>query len=205
MKKLHYFLTLGMLSALLFVSSCSDDDAPAAENEEEIITDVKLTFTPAEGGTPIVAAAQDPDGEGPEDLEIISQIVLAANTEYNLSIEVENSVAGESITKEIEAEADEHMFFFSFSNDIFSNPTGDGNIDAREENAVLYLDEDNAGLPLGLLTSWTTGEAWGTPEDPASLGTFRVVLKHQPNIKSASSTANDGGSDITLTWDVTIE
>lgn len=205
MKKLNYFLTLGMLGAVLFVSSCSDDDAPAAENEEEIITDVRLTFTPVEGGTPVVATAQDPDGEGPDDLEIISQIVLSVNTEYNLSIEIENSIEGESITEEIKAEADEHMFFFAFSNDIFSNPAGDGNIDAREENAVLYLDEDNTGLPLGLLTSWTTGEPWGTPGEPASLGTFWVVLKHQPNIKSASSTANDGESDISLTWDITIE
>lgn len=205
MKSLNYLLILSLLSSVLFATSCSDDDVPAAENEEEIITDVTLTFTPVGGGTAVVAAAQDPDGDGPKDLEIISQIRLVANTEYNLSIEIENSIEGESITEEIEAEADEHMFFFSFSNDIFSNPTGNGNIDDREENAVLYLDEDSNGLPLGLLTSWITGEAWGTPGEPTSLGNFWVVLKHQPNIKSASSTANDGESDISLIWDVIIE
>ena len=31
-------------------------------------------------------------------------------------------------------------------------------------------------------------------------GTFRIVLKHQPDIKSATSTVNDGGTDVDLTF-----
>ena len=37
-----YFL---ILMTLIFTLSCSDDELPAEENEEEAITDVKLIFT----------------------------------------------------------------------------------------------------------------------------------------------------------------
>lgn len=196
MKNLNYLLTLILLSSLLFISSCSDDDVPPAENEEEIITDVTLTFIPTGGGAAVIAAAQDPDGEGPKDLEIVSQIALAPNTAYNLSLALENSVAGENITDEIEEEDDEHMFFYAFTNDIFSDPSGDGNIDDRVD-AVNYEDYDDDGLPVGLKTSWTTGDA--------VTGTFRVVLKHQPNLKTATSTVADGISDVDLIWAIKIE
>jgi hypothetical protein len=31
-----------------------------------------------------------------------------------------------------------------------------------------------------------------------------VILKHQPDTKSANSTSNDGESDIDITWGITI-
>lgn len=184
-------LILGLM--LLFTMSC-DEDVPPIEDEEEIITDVILTFT--SNGNSITASAQDPDGEGPMSIAVSGPVLLSANTTYQLSIKMENSVAGESITEEVEEEADEHMLFFGFTNGLFSNPMGDGNIDQRED-AVNYLDEDASGLPLGLLTSWTTGEV--------GEGTFRIVLKHQPDLKTAESTVNVGSSDIDLTWNVVIE
>ncbi|MDQ3394591.1 MAG: hypothetical protein M3512_10840 [Bacteroidota bacterium] len=198
MKKLNYFLGLGLLLGVMTLAGCSkDDEAPAAENEEEIITDVTLTFTPAGGGPAITAVAQDPDGQGPEDLKVVSNIALAANTTYTLKLDLQNSIAGESITEEVNEEAGEHMFFFGWTSGLFSNPTGDGNIGAgNRDNPVNYNDRDDAGFPLGLETTWTTGDA--------ETGSFRVILKHQPNIKTATSTSNDGESDIDITWDITI-
>ena len=213
MKKINELLLgLFFIASLVMIAGCGDDDDddnddmdPDAENPEEVITDVTLTFTPDGGGAAITATAEDPDGEGPEDLEITQDIELAANTTYTLTIDLLNAEDPddvESITEEIDEEADEHMFFFAWTGDVFSDPEGNGNADNRED-VVSYNDEDSAGLPLGLSTTWTTGDA--------STGTLRIALKHQPEapdgtaVKTETSTINDGDSDIDITWDVTIE
>ncbi len=166
-------------------------DAPPCENEEEIITDVVLTWTPTGGGDPIVVRAQDPDGEGPMELQT-EDLSLVQNTEYTLSIELSNSIEGEDITEEIREEDDEHMFFFGWTDGMFTDPAGDGNIDNRPDS-VAYLDFDENGLPVGLQTRWeTSAEMMG--------GSFRVVLKHQPDLKDENTTVNDGGTDVDLTF-----
>ncbi|MEL7423255.1 MAG: T9SS type A sorting domain-containing protein, partial [Bacteroidota bacterium] len=176
-----------------------DPDAPPCENEEEIITDVTLIFTPVDGGTPVTAAAQDPDGEGPLDLVVLDDIELVESTEYVLTMEILNSIEGEDITEEIMEEDDEHMFFFAFVDELFRSPAGDGNVDERDDTAVNYNDFDENMLPVGLNTSWETecGEE-------ITSGDFRVILKHQPGVKSATSTVDDGGTDVDLTWTVNI-
>jgi len=197
MRKLNYLFGLGLLFGIMTMSGCTDDEPPEIENEEEIITDVTLTFTPNGGGSAIIALAQDPDGEGPEELEIISNIILASNTTYALELDLENSIEGESISEEVKEEADEHMFFFGWTSGLFSDPAGSGNIGSgNRDNPLNYEDSDTNSQPLGLETTWTTGDA--------ASGVFRVILKHQPDIKTASSTSMDGESDIDITWDITI-
>ncbi len=181
------------------VTIVEDPDAPPCENEEEIITDVTLTFTPMGGGDVVTAAAQDPDGPGPLPLQILNDIELVESTEYELSITLFNSIEGEDITEEIMEEADEHMFFFAFTDDAFTSPAGDGNVDNRPD-PMNYNDFDGNNLPLGLSTNWESE----CSEEGNITGTFQVILKHQPDIKSETSTVNDGGTDVDLTWDVTI-
>ena len=182
-----------------------DDDAPPEENEVEVITDVTLTFTPDGGGTAITATAQDMDGDGPEDLEVTQEIELSANTSYTLTIDLLNALDPddvESITEEIEEEADEHQFFFAFTDGLFTTPGGDGNIDDRDDE-IEYVDFDSNELPVGLETTWATGAA-GT-------GTFRVRLQHQPPapdgtpVKTETSDFMSGDTDIDITWEVTIQ
>lgn len=194
-----YLMYTFMAAGLLFNTSCQkdEDDAPPAENEEEIITDVLLTFTPEGGGTAITATAKDPDGEGVDDLEVTKDIELAPNTTYTLSITLENSIEMEDITEEVEAEGDEHMLFFAFTDGVFGDPTGDGNLDNRAD-AINYGDTDKNSLPIGLSTTWTTGSA-------TSDANFRVVLKHQPDLKTASSGSTDGSTDLDLSWKLTIQ
>ncbi len=209
MKHLNNILfTFLIISSLILVSSCGDDDDPPAPvDDEEVITDVTLTFSPVGGGADVVATAQDPDADGPMDLEVQGTIDLAANTTYNLVItafnkEDPNDV--ENVHEEIMDEDDEHMIFFAWTADLFSNPAGDGNVDSRGD-AVVYNDLDGGNLPLGLATTWTTGDAsTGQP-------TFRVLLKHQPPtdaqvpVKTATSTATDGDTDFDITWDINIQ
>ena len=196
MKHIKNYLLVGLMVTGGLFTSCGDDDAPAAENEEEVIDLVTLTFTPQGGGPAVVAIAKDPDGEGTSDFE--TQVInLAINTTYDLAIKVENSEEGENITEEIEEEDEEHMFFFAFTNNIFSDPAGNGNVDNRTDD-VNYSDQDADGNPVGLSTSWTTS---GTV---SSDGTFQVILKHQPDIKSATSSSSDGETDIDITWTINI-
>lgn len=188
-----------LAGAVAFLSGCDNDD-PEPENIPEAITKVELTFSSV-GVANVVVTATDPDGEGPQSFTLSGPIALARNTTYTMSIGLLNELAAPTdpeynIGLEVSEEADEHMFFFAWNNAPFSNPTGNGNIPNRA-GAVNYLDEDDNNLPLGLLTSWTTVNA-------AASGTFRVVLKHQPDIKSATSTSNDGESDLDVTFNLTV-
>jgi len=175
------------------VTVIDDAAAPECENEEEVIDRVTLTFTPVGGGTTIVAIASDPDGPGPQDL-VVEDISLAQDKTYEMAITLENTIEGEDITEEIREEDEDHLFFFGWTGDVFTDPMGDGNIDNRAD-PVNYNDQDANGLPLGLSTNWTVGAEGGA-------GTFRVVLKHQPDIKSETSTVSDGGTDIDITWNI---
>ena len=196
MKKINFLLALSLIClAPIAFNGCKEVDPPL-ENEEEVIDLVRLTFTPI-GGTPVSFEAVDADGEGPGDFTIPT-ITLIENTEYTLAIEVENSAAGTDITSEIYTEGEEHMFFFAWNSGAFSSPAGDGNIDLREDGTVNYSDEDLSGQPIGLNTTWTTSAA-------GSGSSFRIMLKHQPGTKSATSTSQDGETDIDLTWAMTIQ
>ncbi|MEM9681376.1 MAG: T9SS type A sorting domain-containing protein, partial [Bacteroidota bacterium] len=183
------------INILWDINIIDNPDAPECENEEEEIDKVTLIFSPADGSFPTISEAIDPDGPGPLSIQPLP-ITLMQNTTYNLSIELENTIEGEDITEEIEEEAEEHQFFFQFTDNIFSDPIEDGNFDDRDD-PINYVDFDDNNLPVGLSTTWTTSNA-------SEVGTLRIRLKHQPGIKSDMSTADDGGTDIDLTWDISL-
>jgi hypothetical protein len=195
MKHRFSFTTLLVVAAALMFTGCSDD--PTQENVPELVTKVTLTFTPNAGGTPVVVNAIDPDGEGPQDLAADRPIELFENTTYTLSITLFNELLspgtpGYDLTEEVAEESDEHQFFFGFSEGAFSSPEGSGNI-APATGVINYLDEDDNGLPVGLETRWTTAGV-------QSGKNFRVMLKHLPGIKSASSTSADGETDVDVSF-----
>ncbi len=197
LKKRSPVILLAILLSLAMSSCSNDDDVPPEENEEEIITNASLVFAPTGGGSAVTATAVDPDGEGPQPLAILSNIILEAGTTYTMTIDLQNALEGESISEEIAEEGDEHMFFFAWTNDVFSDPTGNGNIDNRAD-AVNYNDQDEDGNPLGLSTTWTAASA-------GQSGTFRVVLKHQPDLKSTTSDSSVGSTDLDLTFSLNIQ
>lgn len=199
---LYVFLTLG----IIFTGCSDDDDAPAAENNPEVITDVKLTFTNTADATDVVeVSAKDPDGEGVQELQVSGEITLTAGATYSLSYEILNALDPndiEDIGDEIKEEDDEHQIFYSFTDGVFTAPTGNGNIDTASD-PINYGDEDSdaqdgSGNPVGLVTTWTAGSA-------STGGTFRAVLKHQPGVKTATSTFNDGDTDFDLEFVLNIQ
>ena len=194
--KLNYLL-YAVLTLFIFMACEEDEVAPEEENEVEVFTDVKLVFTPTGGGAAVEAAAQDPDGAGVQELQVLGAINLAANTSYTLTMVIENCLESpcELMNEEIEEEDDEHQFFFAFTNDAFTSPAGNGNIDSASD-PINYNDSDGNGNSLGLNTSWTTGSA--------STGTFTVQLQHQPDVKTATSGSTDGDTDFALTFNLNI-
>ena len=113
---------------------------------------------------------------------------LNANTTYNGQVYLwkDTEEPAESITEEIQEEDEEHQFFFE------SNISG---------LSVAYDDLDEDGLPVGLNTKLSTGNA--------SNGYLRIILRHEPN-KSATGVAdgqaeNAGGeTDIELDFELEV-
>ncbi len=204
--QIFHFRFLAVLLMALIIVSCDDEDEdngvapPSIENEVEVITDVSLIFTPEEGEA-IVANAVDSDGEGIGSLQVLDPITLDLDTQYTLTYTILNALNPddiEDIGAEILEEDNEHQFFYMFSSDVFASPMGEGNIDSPN-GVVNYLDEDENGLDVGLMTSWTT------PETPAAGMMFRTRLQHQPDLKSAATGANDGDTDFDLTFILNIQ
>lgn len=194
---LSYIFFLGIMATL---SNCGPD-APQKEDVPEVITTAKLTFTPSTGSA-IVVTATDPDADGVQSIKVDGPINLLKNTEYVLSITLLNELAKPTddayeVSKEVLAEGDEHMFFFSWTKSAFANPSGDGNIDSRND-PVRYVGGtgslDGGNLPLGLTTTWLTTDV------VTASANFRVLLKHQPALKSATSSSNDGETDLDITF-----
>jgi hypothetical protein len=196
MKILHIGAALVLWSGLF---GCEVED-PVKEAVPELITEVTLTFTPVDGGNPVVIKATDPDGEGVQDIFVDGSIELEAGKTYSMSVTLTNGLAQPSdpeydLTEEVREEGDEHILFYSWTNNVFFNPEGDGNFDNRND-PLNYEDEDENGLPVGLETSWTAGSQ--------SSGDLRVVLKHQPDLKSASSGASEGETDLDITFPINV-
>lgn len=186
----------------LFFIGCKDND-PVKEDVPELITKVTLTFSSG-SGEPIVVTATDPDGEGIQSIKTDGAIRLLKGVNYTLNIELVNGLADPSsdaynVTNEVESEGIEHMFFFAWTKDAFAAPTGNGNIDNRNDPVDYSESVDAKGLPLGLKTKWTASDV------AVDGATFRVVLKHQPDLKSATSTSSDGETDVDLTFDLSVQ
>lgn len=186
------------------IMSCSNNDnaVPPEENEVEVITDVTLVFTNNADETDVVrASAQDPDGEGIQELQVLDEIDLGVDKTYTLTFEIFNNLEatpGENIGEEILNEDNDHQFFFEFTLDAFDSPTGNGNIDTASD-PLNYNDRDENENPVGLSTTWTT------PATGTTGGIFTVRLKHQPGIKTSTTGASNGDTDFDLDFVLNIQ
>lgn len=169
--------------AIIFTGCDSDEPDPIGAGEEELITKVTLTLTPEGGGTPVIAVAEDPDGDGTD--FTIDDLMLVANTTYTGTIEVRDDVNGEDITEEVQEEADEHQFWYTVAGDAASRIT------------VTITDTDSNNLPLGLAFTVTVSDG------PSAVGTLNVVLSHYDEGPKDGTTRSDE-SDVDITFDVQV-
>ena len=188
--------SLYFLALLAFgFASCESED-PEKENEGEVITDVTLKFQELNGSNALVGEilsfkASDPQGIEVGKTPTVQSISLTKGKNYQMTIEVTNSIEGEDITQEILEEAEEHQFFFLgqvFDSSFFS---------------IQYADA--GGIALGVKTNVTVSASTGTNNS-----SMRVVLRHDldKNFPGVSNTnfANfvqaGGETDLDITFPV---
>jgi hypothetical protein len=197
---------VGMLCAAvaLVAVGCGGDDLenPAADNPEEVITTLRLTFTPEGGGEPIKAEFRDADGPGGA-APTQTPITLAQGVTYTLELELLNETVPATdeaydIGAEVRGEAEEHQLFFTGTAvGAFVTYTY-----ADKESDYPSGNQEGADLALGF-----KGQVSATA---AGSGTFIVTLKHQPPVngipvKTATSTIQDGGTDLEVSFALTVE
>ncbi len=179
-------LSLPLALCLFATFACEQGYEPDLDNDEEVITYLKLNMTPAGGGQEAIFSFSDPDGAGGDEPLIVTDS-LQSNTTYNvmLTLRDESVDPAKDINAEVMAESTEHQVFFLFMPDsVFS---------------YSYVDTDVSGLPLGLQTQISIADSSG----PAH---FRVILNHQP-IKTAPGVSDgdisnaDGDSDIEVEFE----
>ena len=170
-----------LLMTILFLESCDKDD-PKPVHEPEVITTVEVTLVPDGNGIPVTLKFFDADGEQGSIAPLITvSSSLKAGTTYSAVIELQNETVNPplDITNEVAEEADDHLFCFDVSGDI----------------AVSYEDEDQNGLPIGLLTTWQVGAAGD--------GQVTLSLRHQAGTKTGECPGG-GETDVEITFDVQI-
>lgn len=187
MKKTNWMLALAAFYFFVSLNGCKEDN-PAPINEEELITTLRLTFTPTAGAAAVLQF-QDLDGSG-GNAPVITSDTLSANTSYIVTIEVLNESVNpvDTITAEIEQENEAHQLFFQ--------------PDSAINLAFTYSDTDDSGHPIGIASVAQAGTA--------SSGALTVTLRHEPDKHAAGVEDGDitnagGDTDIEVTFDVVIQ
>jgi hypothetical protein len=180
----HMVRALALATALT-VGACGDSSTGPG-GEQEVISRVTLSLTPAGGGSAITVYIDDPDGAGPQAPSAqVGSLSLTSGASYTGSILFENRLENppENITEEVEAEADEHRVFYTVTGTAAS---------------VTVTDVDGSARPLGLVYNVAAG---GT----AGAGTLRVVLCHYGDTtKPAVATSCSTDTDIDVTFNFTV-
>jgi hypothetical protein len=184
-------LAVVLLSMAVVGCNKEDDPAPPIQpptNESELITTLVLTFNDPETSETFTMRFSDPDGDG-GNAPVITADALPTGRAYVLSLTVldESGSSPVNLTNQIQAEADEHQFFFAVQG---ANLT------------VSYSDQDANGKPLGLVNLAISGAS--------STGSLTVGLRHQPDKNAAGVSDGDitnagGDTDIEVVFPVTIQ
>ena len=184
-------MAIAVVAALAITGCKKDEDvtvAPPIVNQEELITTMVLSFDGQAGATDKELRFTDADGDG-GGAPVFDLDTLQAGSNYNVSVFLLNATVNpvDTISNEVLAEGVDHQFFFQ--------PAG-ANI------TIAYADTDANGAPIGLQTTMATGAA--------SVGTLKVILRHEPNKSGAGVSAGDitnagGETDIEVEFPLVIQ
>jgi hypothetical protein len=187
--KMNKFYGVIALSSLMLVSCKKDDTTPAdnhSHDESELITTVQLNFSGkgvSGADTTFSFSFDDPDGEGGNSPIKFDTIKIQSNKNYTCDLilldKSKNPI--DTISNEVQEEADNHLFFFTPSvSDLIS---------------ITINDKDTKGRNLGLKSSWLSSKS--------GKGSVKVKLMHQPDIKDGTSAV--GETDVEIDFPVVIK
>jgi hypothetical protein len=179
MKRWNIQCGISIIWLSVVATGCSKNDDNTVQNSTETITTVVLNFREAGTTNVFNVIYSDPDGAGGNPPVASDDITLTKNTNYECSIFITNDETSPvtDITAEISAEANDHQLYI---------------IPAGISLTVSIIDTDQKGLPLGLLSAWTTGDS--------GMGTVSFVLKHKPGNKAMGDPVTKGETDFDLTF-----
>jgi hypothetical protein len=170
------------------ISACKKDDddvtKPSNTNDEELITTLKFIITDTDSpNAQYIFQYRDVDGLG-GNAPSIDTIKLNAAKVYAVEILLldETKTPFDTISNEVLEESADHLF-------IFEPASSNLNITIND------FDDNTPPLPLGLLSTWSTGAAINS--------SLKVSLKHQPGIKNGDPTR--GETDIEVVMPVEIK
>ncbi|NRB84518.1 MAG: type 1 periplasmic binding fold superfamily protein [Winogradskyella sp.] len=181
------FKTMLCLALVSSFTSCSDDDDPAPVNEEELITNLTLTFTNTTNpGDVVLMSSVAPDGleDGLSTETIIGSFTPGAS--YALTIGLLNeseSPAEDVLNGDIIPEADEHFFVYAVNGLNLTMTRDASDIDGPD------------GSKLGVNTTWIAGAS--------SFGNLQIRLIHEPSTVDDSDefgSATGGSEDFNITF-----
>ena len=132
-----------LFSLLALLTACRRSKDGLEQNEEELVTTVRLTAAEVGGGASRVFVFRDIDGPGGAAPQQFDHIMLAPGKTYNFSVELldETNTPAENITTEVLEEAEDHQFYY---------------LPATVNVSVSGLNRDTQGLPLGSSGIFTT-------------------------------------------------
>lgn len=185
MKKRNILVWMMLVGITGLFTQCKDSGSDLVpDDENELITSVKLHFQEVSSGQISTFQYKDPDGEGGNSPVQFDTIRLKPESDYELSIELldESKIPVHNITQEVAEKSDEHLFIYK--------PT------PATLLSYTYGDLDKNGIKIGL----TKG---AVKTNQAGNGKLKVQLRHQMGTKDG--TESQGSDDVHLDFTVQIQ
>jgi len=173
-----------VMMLLALMGACKDEVSPInpPQNATELITTMQLVMKDSATGEIKTFAFKDPDGEGGNGPTQFDTITLKSGSVYNCELILldESKSTADTISNEVQEEADEHLVFYDVAGAAVN---------------ISITDKDSKQLPLGLRSIWRTAQI--------GQGTVTVQLKHQPGQKDGSRAP--GETDAMVSYPIKIE
>ena len=190
MKNITVSPTLRWLASIALCASiatgCSEHGSdPHDHADHDVITTIELVLMSSDTTQPTQSIVwEDLDGPGGANPTRIDTIVLRPGATYKGSIALSNRSVSpvEDLTPTIEAERDNHQFFYVLSSGL---------------GALTITDKDSRQLPVGLSFDLAQNGS-------ATSGTLAVQMSHFDNASSKDGTTPSDETDVSVVFPVVV-